>query len=449
MKKLFVFAAALMMGTSMFASLNNPPSDQTLQSYAEAGQNLVYAIFVEDSIKCNDIVLVGTYNNWAKGEGEKEDAANCSTFVAVDGYAGWYVCCVTDASESIEAKPVQLDGSGAFNWDYQVGKLMQEAVISGVATIEAGYSDECNIKAISDAQPLKINVSSWKTNPCTAKFHDYVITLVSPDCNELEYITPAISGGFNSWAQDSMTFDNAATYQRQQDKLPGAVYKYTAHAAEGTQFKFRSAESWGKDWTNELRQLNTETSEWEAFNGGQNFTFAETTELVYDLGDPTLYSWTNCERPKECDSMDYTIIVTVPACENSVPQLVGNFASSDWSIPAPMTATQNPNQYTVTVRALCTSEFKFNDATLGWDNEIKQWNGTDWSNGISNISFGEEAEITLDYSDTNTYNWTACVPTAVENVEAVKAIKKQVVNGQMVIIREDGKKFNVLGAEVK
>lgn len=146
--------------------------------------------------------------------------------------------------------------------------------------------------------------------------------------------------------------------------------------------------------------------------------------------------------------MDYTIIVTVPACENSVPQLVGDFASSDWSISAPMTATQNPNQYTVTVRALCSNQFKFNDATLGWDNEIKQWNGTEWA-GLSNIPFGEEAEITLDYSDTNTYNWTACLPTAVENVEAVKAIKKQVVNGQMVIIREDGKKFNVLGAEVK
>jgi len=447
MKKIFSIFTAALMSASMFAALTPAPDDATLNAYAEAGQNLVYAIYVEDSIQCNDIVLVGTYYKDAEGKW-LTDVNNLAKFVDVTGFDGWYVCCVADASESIEAKPVQLDGAGAFNWDYQVGKLEQEAVVRGTATIVPGYSNECDIKAISDAAPLLINVTSWKTNPCTAKFHDYVITLISPDCNETEYITPAISGGFNSWAQDSMAFDALATQARINDKLPGGVFKITVKAAEGADYKFRSAASWGADWTNELRQFNTETSEWEAFNGGNNFTFGTVTEIEYDLGDPTKYSWTNCERPMECDSMDYTITVKFPVCTGTTPQVVGSFASSDWSVPAALTATANPNEYTATIRALCTSEFKFNDAVLAWDNEVMKWNGTEWK-GLDNIKFGTEATISLDYSDAATYCWKACQPAALNNVKAAKsAAKKVLVNGQMMIQVGEAT-FNVLGAEMK
>jgi len=443
MKKIFSIFTVALMSASMFAALTPAPDDATLNSYAEAGQNLVYAIYVEDSIKCNDIVLVGTYNGWTAA------AESCSTFVAVTGFDGWYVCCVADASEDIQAKPAQLDGAGTFNWDYQVGKLEQENVVRGTATIVSGYSNECDIKAISDAAPVLINVTSWKTNPCTAIFHDYVITLISPDCNMDEYITPAISGGFNSWAQDSMAFDATATTQRQVDQLPGAVYTITARAAEGTDYKFRSAESWGAEWTNELKQYNSESGEWEAFNGGANFTFGTVTEIEYDLGDPTMFSWTSCERPVECDSMEYTITVKFPVCAGTTPQVVGSFASSDWSVPAALTATANPNEYTATIRALCTSEFKFNDAVLAWDNEIMKWNGTEWK-GLDNIQFGTEAAISLDYSDANTYCWKSCQPTtAVATVKAAKvAAKKVLVNGQMIIDIE-GAKYNVLGVEMK
>lgn len=438
MKKIFSIFTAALMSASMFAALTPAPDDATLNGYKGEGQNLVYAIYVEDSIKCNDIVLVGTYNGWTGA------AASCSKFVAVNGFAGWYVCCVKDESADIQAKPAQLDGSGNFNWDYQVGKLEQEAVVRGTATIVPGYSNECDIKAISDAAPLLINVSSWKTNPCTAKFHDYVITLISPDCNETEYITPAISGGFNSWAQDSMTWDAAATQLRQNNQLPGAVYTFTAHAAEGTQYKFRSAESWGKDWTNELKQYNSESGEWEAYNGGANFTFGTVTEIEYDLGDPTKYSWTNCERPIECDSMDYTITAKLPVCANATPNVIGSFCG--WSGGVAMTAGEG-GVYTATVRALCTDEFKFNDAVLGWENEVQKWDGAEWK-GTDNIKFGEEAAISVDYSDAATYRWIACA-TPISEVKAAKAAaKKVIVNGQMMIQVGEAT-YNVLGSEMK
>jgi len=380
------------------------PSDELLNSYAEAGQNLVYAIYVDDDIKCNDIVLVGTYNNWGKRTGSKELADSCSKFVAVDGYDNWYVCCVVDASEDIQAKPVQLDGSGKFSWDYQVGKLEQEAVVRGTATIVPGYSNECDIKAIDDSTPLLINVSSWKTNPCAAVYHDYVISLVSPDCNEEDYVVPAISGGFNLWAQQAMEMDDDATYARQQEGLPGAVFTVTAHAVEGTQFKFRSSEEWGKDWTNELKEYDEGAGEWTAYNGGQNFTFDETTELTFDLGDPTWYSWTNCEKPVVEDSMFYYITVTFPECEDATPQIIGDF--DGWS-GTTLTPTGNPNEYNVTILTVPSAIFNFNDAVLGWDNVIQQFDGSEW-NMLSNIKFGETAQITLDFSDAATYRWQAC-----------------------------------------
>jgi len=414
MKKIFSIFAAALMSASMFAALTPAPDDAKLNGYKGEGDNLVYAIYVEDSIKCNDIVLVGTYNGWTA------DAAACSTFVAVEGFAGWYVCCVADASESIEAKPAQLDGTGTFNWDYQVGKLEQTAVVRGTATIEPGYSNECNIKAISAAAPLLINVSSWKTNPCTAIFHNYEITIVSPDCNEEEYVTPAISGGFNSWAQDSLAFDAAATYTRIQDQLPGGVFTITVKAAEGTDYKFRSAASWGADWSNELREYDSEAGDWKAFNDGANFTFGTTTQLVYDLGDPTKYSWTSCERPVECDSMEYTITAILPACEASAPNVIGSFCG--WSGGVAMTLVEG-NTYTATVRALCTDQFKFNDAVLGWDNEIQVKDGEGWK-GTDNITFGTEAAISVDYSSAD-YRWIACAepePLSVDTLDNAKAV---------------------------
>lgn len=438
MKKIFSFFAAALLSASMFASREAVPTDADLAAYATG----TYTMCIYNDGACNDIVLNGTYIGWPN------DGEGCLVFQAVTGFDGWYVVTWEDATDpaaagGVQAKPIQLDGSGTFNWDYQLGPDAE--LIRGNATlVSANNGTEVDIKEI---QPgiVVIDVKSWKNNPCTAVYHNYVVTLVSPDCNDEDFITPAISGGFNGWAQEAMTMDELATAERQNAGLLGAVYRISFRAAEGAEYKFRSSEEWGADWSNELKAYDAAEDAWVAFNGGSNLVLGTETNPVFDLGDPELYSWTNCEKPEpiECDPMDYIITVTFPACEAATPAIVGSFAASNWNTFIPMEATATPNVYTVTVNALCTEVYKFADVVLEWQNEIVN---VETGKGLENIPFGEEATITLDYSAD--YEWKACQePTALENVAVKAAAVKAIENGRLVI-KMGEKKFTVLGAEL-
>ena len=288
--------------------------------------------------------------------------------MAVEGFDGWYVVSWDDATGAaeadggVQAKPVQLDGSGNFNWDYQLGPDAE--LIRGTADLlSANNGTEVDIKNIA-AGIVVIDVKSWKNNPCTAVYHTYNISLVSPDCNDEDFITPAISGGFNSWAQQAMTMNELKTAERQNAGLYGAVFEISFKAAEGSEYKFRSAEEWGKDWTNELKEYSEEDDEWKAFNGGANFVLGEETNLMFDLGDPELYSWNNCEKPIEIDEkeFDYAINVTnAPVCGEAVLAIVGGFAACDWTVANAVEVVNGA----AAIHAKNTDEFKFLDKSTG------------------------------------------------------------------------------------
>ena len=195
MKKLFAFVAAALFSVATFASREVVPSDADLASYATG----TYTMCIYNDGACNGIVLNGTYAGWPNAA----DHATLLDFVEVTGFEGWYVVSWEDATDpaadgGVQAKPIQLDGSGLFNWDYQLGfdqNLIDKApttVIRGNAEFLSGNNGtEVDIKNI---QPgiLVFVVESWKNNPCTAVYHTYKVSLVSPDCNDEDYITPAI-----------------------------------------------------------------------------------------------------------------------------------------------------------------------------------------------------------------------------------------------------------------
>lgn len=287
MKKLFSFVVAALISVAMFASREAVPSDADLASYATG----TYTMCIYNADACNGIVLNGSYAGW-------DASAELLHFQAVEGFEGWYVVSWNDTTGAetkdggVQAKPIQLDGSGNFNWDYQLGPDAE--LIRGTADLVPILSfHEVDIKNL---QPgiVVIDVKSWKNNPCTAVYHTYNVTFISPDCNEVDFVVPAISGVFNGWAQQAMEMNELKTAERQQVGLPGAVFEVSFKAAEGTEYKFRSSEEWGKDWTNELKAYDAENDAWGAFNGGANFVFGEETNIEYDLGDPEKYSWTNC-----------------------------------------------------------------------------------------------------------------------------------------------------------
>lgn len=442
MKKVFAFVASALFSVATFASHEAVPSDADLESYATG----TYTMCIYNADVCNGIVLNGTYAGWPNDA----DHAKLLDFVAVKGFEGWYVVSWNDTTGAetkdggVQAKPIQLDGSGNFNWDYQLGPDAEK--IRGTELPDKPIINPNGAEVdIKNIQPgiLVIDVKSWKNNPCTAVYHDYKVTLISPDCNEDDFVVPAISGGFNGWAQQALTMNELKTAERQNANLPGAVFEISFRAAEGSDFKFRSAEEWGKDWTNELKEYDAENDVWNAFNGGKNIVLGAETNLVYDLGDPAKYSWTNCEKPEVYDEkeFDYTITVAnAPVCGEAVLSIVGGFEACGWTIDKVVEVVDGK----ATISAKNTDEFKFLDKSTGdWSNEVKGFAQTTFHK--ADLADGEEdGKIAVDLAGT----YYALCGNAVPNVATEAVATKVIRNGQIVIVK-DGVEFNVLGTQVK
>ena len=450
MKKLFAFVAVALFSVATFASREAVPSDVDLALYATG----TYTMCIYNDGACNDIVLNGTFTAPTLGANWSTSVEDLLKFVAVDGFEGWYVVSWNDttgaaeADGGVQAKPIQLDGSGNFNWDYQLGPDAE--LIRGTAdTLSANNGTEVDIKNI---QPgiVVIDVKSWKNNPCTAIYHVYNITFISPDCNAEDFITPAISGGFNGWAQEALTLNELKTAERQQQNLPGAVFEYSVKAAEGSEFKFRSAEEWGKDWTNELKEYDAENDAWNKFNGGNNLVLGEETNLVFDLGDPAKYSWTNCEKPEvyEEKEFDYTInVANAPVCGEAVLAIVGSYAACNWKAENAV-AVENG---AAALHAKNTDEFKFLDKSKvldedpenDWSNEVKGFAQTTFHK--ADIADGtEDGVIAIDLAEAQ---FAECAQ-GIENITLTEKAQKVVVDGVLYIVR-DNKMFNVQGTQVR
>ena len=443
MKKLFAFVAVALFSVATFASREAVPSDVDLASYATG----TYTMCIYNADVCNGIVLNGTFTAPTLGANWSTSVEDLLKFVAVDGFEGWYVVSWNDttgaaeADGGVQAKPIQLDGSGNFNWDYQLGPDAE--LIRGTAdTLSANNGTEVDIKNI---QPgiVVIDVKSWKNNPCTAVYHVYNFTFISPDCNAEDFVVPAISGGFNGWKQEALTLNELKTAERQQQNLPGAVFEYSVKAAEGSEFKFRSAVEWGKDWTNELKEYDAENDAWNAYNGGNNFVLGEETNLVFDLGDPDKYSWTNCEKPEvyEEKEFDYTINVTnAPVCGEAVLAIVGGYAACNWTV-ANAVAVENG---AAALHAKNTDEFKFVDKSTGdFSNEVKGFAQTTFHK--ADLADGtEDGVIAIDLAEAQ---FAACAQ-GIENITLTENAQKVVVDGVLYIVR-DNKMFNVQGTQVR
>ena len=440
MKKLFAFVAVALFSVATFASREVVPSDADLASYATK----TYTMCIYNESACNGIVLNGTYAGWPNAA----DHATLLDFVAVEGFEGWYVVTWEDATDpasdgGVQAKPIQLDGSGLFNWDYQLGPDAE--LIRGTADLLPGNNGtEVDIKNI---QPgiVVIDVKSWKNNPCTAVYHVYNVALVSPDCNDEDYVVPAISGGFNGWAQEAMTMNELKTAERQQAGLPGAVFEISFKAAEGSEFKFRSAEEWGKDWTNELKAYNAEDDAWGAFNGGANLVLGEETEIMYDLGDPELYSWNNCEKPIEIEEKEFDYAITVanaPVCGEAVLAIVGGYEACGWTVANAVAVVDGA----AALHAKNTDEFKFLDKSVGdWSNEVQGFAQTTFY--AADLADGEEdGKIAIDLA--GTYFAACAEEKGIENIVLTEKAQKVVVDGVIYIVR-DNKMFNLQGAQVR
>ncbi len=277
MKKISVMFAALLASMSIFASKDVVPTTADLANYYEDGQ-LCVAVYFEAEV-CNDIVFIGSYNSWS------EDVSTMTKFEPVDGFEGWYVVAVTDESEEIQGKPVQLKSDGSFSWDFQTGGADSWTLVSGTVTIKGGYPGEADLNGYDKSAPVVLISSAFKGNPCVAAVkHTYTVNLKAPICGSdpadySTYFAPAIIGGFNEWSEGVVMTLNEETM----------VYSYTFEDEEGHQFKFKAVGD--TDWSNQIQILvkNEETGE-EEWQDNPNITLGEVEvlDIDYSAGRYTL-----------------------------------------------------------------------------------------------------------------------------------------------------------------
>ena len=442
MKKFYAFLAAALFSVCAFASLNEVPSDAVLLDYYTPGQ-VVACIYVPAEIKCNDIVFVGTYNNWAKGEGTVEDAANCERFEAVEGYDGWYVVAVDDETESPEGKPVQLDAAGAFNWQYQIGASTK---ISGeVSIVAGGVAGEIDLKTYGKSEPNIYTVDAWKNNPCSAVTHSYKIVVISDGCGLMA--VPFIAGSMNGWSFAQFQIDQAKSIE-----TGAPYYYYTFTGAEGTdEFQLASGLMDGTGaivdpagWNDNAYMQEMTEDGWARINGGSNFVVGAETEMIFDLRVDTL-QWARCdETPLEA------VVVKVKFPTENLPEvgveIIGGF--DGWEGTA---MTLNAEGYhEAAIEAKANQFFKFRSAG-SWDQELELYSEADdeWAKiGDNQLVFGqlwEDGVIVLDFSEDG--RWTV-KEDGIENIVLTEKAKKVVVDGVLYIVR-DNKMFNVQGAQVR
>ena len=245
MKKLSLIAVALFAVMSGFAVPDKTPTKANLADYYQEGQLCVCMYFEEEV--CNNVVFAGTYNNWATN-----DVEAMAHFQGVEGFEGWYVVAVTDESENIMGKPIQLSPNGTVDWDYQTGDVESWTLVSGTVSIMEVFTGEADLQNYGTDEPVILISHYFKNHnsPCNEVRHDYTVNLKTPACTDAEgnSFAPAIIGSFNNWAEGVAMTLNEETQ----------VYSYTFNDKEGGQFTFKAVGD--TDWSNRIQIINTDAS---------------------------------------------------------------------------------------------------------------------------------------------------------------------------------------------
>ena len=306
MKKISMFFAALAVAVSSFAAPTTTPVAADLLDYYEQGQ-LCVCVYFEAEI-CNEVVFAGSYNNW------NTEPANMAKFAALPGFEGWYYVAVTDESESIEGKPVQLNADGSFSWDNQTGDPASWELVSGTVNIEEGYGDEANLKGYSTAEPVILISKYFKLHKdiCSyvAEFADYTILLNAPWCagEDGTYFEPAIIGDFNTWTEGVVADDiNEDGY-----------YVFNLKQAEKTKaFKFRATTD--TEWKNQIQlpELDEEGNIVLDENGAvkwydnPNVTLGDETTITLDYSNGRYTLCVDAETAVEDVVVEKTAVKTI------------------------------------------------------------------------------------------------------------------------------------------
>ena len=392
------------------------PSDAELAQYYDSGKVCV-CIYVPGDMACNDMVLVGSFNGW------NATVSECPVFVPVVGYDGWYVTSFTpedeiDQTKGIQAKPVILDADGRFSWDYQVGAA---TVVRGGVQMVAGLPGEIDLINYGTGAPNVLTIEAWKSNPCTAIYHNYTITVVSEGCDGLA--VPYVVGSMTNWSFVQMEQDMEMTQAH-----GGPTYVYSFKAAEGSAYQILSGlmNAAGEiieapDWQSEASylQMNIDST-WVRIPGdeGDNLLTGSSSSIWFNLKQKDFYRWARCapseEQDPESEYVNYAIFLEDPVCEDNPEFSPALFINGDF-VGFEKTFYENKEVWFANVEAIPGTSCHIVEMNHTFGNEIQQFDSTtqQWW-GMYPTTFpisadgGEVMTMYLDYSNTRLYRYALC-----------------------------------------
>ena len=390
--------------------ISSVPSDAVLANYYTPGDVCV-CFFVPADMNCNDIVLTGSFNGWSS------NVADCAPVEPVDGYDGWYVASFEpeaepDPERGIQAKPIMLDVDGNFNWEYQIGAAT--VIRGGVEVVWGAYAGEIDMINYGTDAPNVFTVDAWKQNPCTAKYHNYTITVVSDGCDGS--VVPFLVGSMTNWAFTQMPLNANATAENM-----APTYSISFKAPEGSEFQLVSGvmdSETGEiiilpEWSDDAYMQEKVGEEWIRINGGANFILGEIVELVYDLRAENL-RWARCSE----ESVE-TVIFGVKFPTENCPEAIDVIGSFDGWTGTALEFNASTGWYvSFDIHAKASDCFKFRSAG-SWDQELLIYDAeNDEWRYITDYDFifgqlwwddtwkGEPVKwIELDLSDPDHYRW--------------------------------------------
>ena len=434
----------------------------TVQDLATAGYDVINNVvlclrFTNDATVCNDIYAVGTFNNWAKGEGNTEDFANCSKFEPLAGFEGWYAV-EFPYSDNVQGKPVQAKSNGAFSWEYQSGDANawtnKGGAGSQTATIWAGYNNEANIYYPAPGCYI-YELAYWKNHnsPCANTTHNYTLHMYAPDaCEEMK---PAIIGNFNNWNTGVAMKDTT-------DAQGKKMYTITIASDEGLVFKFRDASY--DDWSNELQEFLEGYNAWATFSNFMIPAATQDTTIVYDFSDNDKYRFAQCG--KEENVIVWLRVPTgAPGYYNGAIEMVVYSAGE----PATMPMLYSPvdNLWAVELQAKGSDYFSVREANSednyilayvhyyysdGSDEYVWETWGTTfqhyWENGTGDFAGYKTAMI--DLTNPASFKWAvSAIETDIENVQRDNVQCTKVLRDGQIYILRGNKTYTLQGQEVK
>jgi hypothetical protein len=302
-------------------------------------------------------------------------------------------------------------------------------------------------------------VDAWKSNPCTAIYHNYHFEVISDGCNG--YVVPFIVGSMTGWNFERMQLDEAKTLE-----YGAPTYYYNKKTAEGTPYQLvcglldpntGEIDSTAQPgWKDEAYLQMLVNDEWTRIPGedGDNRLTHEDANIVWDIRVDTL-RWARC-APAEPE--EYVVFgVKLPA-ENTPEsvEIIGTF--DDWQGTA-MEWLASTDYWFVELQAKASQFFKFRGAG-SWDKELEIYSAEDdeWKTiADGQFKFGQLWEddsykgtpckwIELDWSDPAAYRWTGAE--GIEDIVLTEKAQKIVVDGVLYIVR-DNKMYNVQGTQVR